>query len=258
MPPSLPRRDGESFGGAALTGVGWPVSTRELEVTQREIGHLAPEPWRPQPDRDLIAAGAFVASATGLMGAGSRGDPLWATAVVLRVEPGRPDPVTLDQAVVRGEAGAPYLSGFLALREGPLLERAVRALGPQADVVVVNATGRDHPRRAGLAVHLGVVLERPTMGVTDRALVGSASDPAPERGAWVPLEVEGVIAGAALRTRRGARAVLVHAGWRTEPDVAREVVVRFGGRARTPEPIRLARRLAREVRARDEGRAPTG
>ena len=70
-----------------------------------------------------------------------------------------------------GPAGGPYLPALLALREGPLLEQAVRALPIAPEVLVVNATGRDHPRRAGLALHLGAVLGVPTVGVTTRPLV---------------------------------------------------------------------------------------
>src|SRR5439155_24828663 len=101
----------------------------------------------------------------GLAGAGEPGDRGWAGAAVLRA--GR----LLATAAIEGAAGAAYQPGLLALREGPLLEQAVRALTVRPDVLLVNATGRDHPRRAGLAVHLGAVLDLPTVGVTDRALV---------------------------------------------------------------------------------------
>ncbi|MGH3118887.1 MAG: endonuclease V [Gaiellales bacterium] len=85
----------------------------------------------------------------------------------------------LRSAVVSGEPGAPYVPGHLAFREGPLLERAVRELDAAFDVLLVNATGRDHPRGAGLAFHLGAVLDVPTAGVTDRRLV---AEPAGEPG----------------------------------------------------------------------------
>lgn len=255
MPPTLPPVVGAA-GGGGLTGSGWPATRKELGAVQEELGRLEPPPWQPETGRPLDVAGAFVASATGLLGTGAAGDPLWAAAVLVRVDPSRRDPITLGQVVVRGEAGGPYERGFLALREGALLERIVRALGEDADVVLLNATGRDHPRRAGLALHLGTVLDRPSVGVTDRSLLAPVAEPAPEHESWTPLVLGGEIVGAALRTRRGARPVLVHAAWRTDAAVAREVLLRVAGRARTPEPIRRARRLAREARARDEGRAP--
>jgi deoxyribonuclease V len=235
-----------------LTEAGWPRSADELEALQRELARLEPPPWRPVQGRRPIVGGVFVASATGLVGTGTVGDPLWAAAVAIDVGGGTA-PV---EAVARGEAGGPYLPGLLALREGPSLETAIRALGVRPDVVLVNGTGRDHPRRAGIALHLGAVLDAPTVGVTVRPLVAESVEPPAERGAASPLVLDREVVGFALRTRPGARPVFVHAAWRTVPDVAREVVLLVIGRYRTPDPIRLARRLARLARARDEGRSP--
>ena len=199
-------------------------------------------------------AGAFVAGATGVAGMGGAGDPLWAAAVLMWADPVRRGIWAVDEHVMRAEAGAPYAPGFLALRVGQVLERAIRMLGEDVDVVLLDATGRDHPRRGGLAVNLGWVLDLPTVGVTDRPLVAGAREPADEPGSWEPLMLGDERVGAALRTRAHARPVFVHAGWRTDPDVAVEVVLLVTDRARTPEPLRRARRLARESRALDEGR----
>jgi deoxyribonuclease V len=156
-------------------------------------------------------------------------------------------------AVVAGPAGAPYEPGLLALREGPLLEAAVRALPEPPEVVIANATGRDHPRGAGLALHLGAMLELPSVGVTDRPLLASGPEPGPARGATSPLLLEGSEVARALRTRAGARPVVVHPGWRVDLDTAVAVVVASTRRARTPEPARRARRAAREARAAADG-----
>lgn len=228
-----------------MTGVGWPDSAEELEAFQRELAGREVPPWSP-PDRPLVA-GVFVASAKGLVGTGAVGDRLWAGAVV--IDSGEREP--LERRVVRGRAGGPYVAGLLALREGELLQRAIEALERRPDVVLVDGTGRDHPRRAGIAHHLGAVLEIPTVGVTVRPLAAPPTDPPPERGSASPLTLDGELVGYALRTRRGARAVFAHAAWRTGPEVARDVVLRVAGRYRTPEPLRLARRLARTARAED-------
>jgi deoxyribonuclease V len=155
-------------------------------------------------------------------------------------------------AVVRGKAGATYLPGLLALREGRLLEAAVRALPGKPEVVIANATGRDHPRGAGLALHLGAVLELPSIGVSDRPLLAVGAEPGPARGATSPLMFKGAEVARLLRTRRGARALVVHAGWRTDLDTAVSVVLAAVRRARTPEPLRRARREARRARAAEE------
>lgn len=133
-----------------------------------------------------------------------------------------------------------------------MLESAVRALqsaGIELDVLLVDATGRDHPRRAGLALHAGAVLDLPTVGVTHRPLLAAGPDPADVAGASSELLLDGELVGHWLRTRRGVRPVAVHAAWRTDPGVAMDVVLRAVARARTPEPLRLARCAAREARA---------
>lgn len=230
--------------------IGWPRYARELEALQEDLARLAagaPEWSPPTDDRPVAIAGLFVASST------SGGDRCWVGACAVR------DGRTLSFRVVSGEPGAPYVSGHLALREGPLLERAARELDAAFDVLLVNATGRDHPRGAGLAVHLGAVLDVPTVGVTDRALVARPEgEPGDDRGSWVDLVLGGRVVGCLLRTRSGARPLVVHAGWRTGPDVARAVVLAAGGGARTPDPIRRARRLARVARAAADGRVRNG
>jgi deoxyribonuclease V len=150
---------------------------------------------------------------------------------------------------VTGTAGAPYEAGLLALREGRLLEQAVRALPRRPDVLLVDATGRDHPRRAGLALHLGAVLEVPTVGVTHRGLVAAGAWPPDEQDATSALLLGGELAGRWVRTRRGRRPLAVHAAWRTDPETAAEVVLACTKGVRTPEPLRRARMAARLARA---------
>jgi deoxyinosine 3'endonuclease (endonuclease V) len=109
------------------------------------------------------------------------------------------------QAVVPGVAGAPYVPGLLALREGPMLAAAVRALDCRPDLLLVDATGRDYPRRAGLALHLGAVLDMPTVGVTPRPLRAAGPEPGPRRGDWSPLELDGEAMGRWVRRRARTR-----------------------------------------------------
>ena len=135
---------------------------------------------------------------------GARGDPGWAGAAVWCE--GR----VIASAVVRGVAGSPYEPGLLALREGPLLEEAVQALSKRPDVLLINATGRDHPRRFGLALHLGAVLDVPTVGVTHRPLLARGEWPAPPRGSVSSLQLEDELGGAWLRTRSDARPLVIH------------------------------------------------
>src|SRR5205807_8672844 len=147
-------------------------------------------------------------------------------------------------------ARAPYGAGLLALREGPILERAVTGLRVPPDVLLVDATGLDHPRGAGLAVHLGAVTGVPSVGVTHRPLVAIGTLPPTRRGATSPAQLHGRTVGRWTCTRAGARPVLAHAGWRTDPDTAAALVLAVSTRAaRTPVPLQEARRVAREARA---------
>jgi len=154
------------------------------------------------------------------------------------------------QAVVAGETGGPYVPGLLARRFGALLEAAVDALGVVPEVLLVDATGRDHPRGAGLALHLGAATGLPTVGVTHRALLAVGGMPRLVRGARRPVEVAGEVVGFWVCTRTGARPVLAHAAWRTTADVAAATVLATSSEAaRTPVPLQEARRVAREASA---------
>jgi deoxyribonuclease V len=213
------------------------VTAGELVDRQLELGRALPRPWSPSGSVRLGAC--FVCFPRGPTGPGAQGDPGWAAAVIL----GGPS------SVVRGAAGASYEAGLLALREGPLLEAAVGGMNARPDVLLVNGTGRDHPRRAGLALHLGAVLDLPTVGVTHRPLLARGEWPPEERGATAPLLLEGELVGYWVRTRTGTRPLAAHAAWRTDADTAAEVLLAATGRSRTPEPLREARRLARLARA---------
>jgi deoxyribonuclease V len=120
-------------------------------------------------------------------------------------------------------------------------------------VLMANASERDHPRGAGLALHLGAVLEVPSVGVTDRPLLAAGGEPGTARGATSAVMLAGREVARLLRTRAGARPVVVHPGWRTDLDCAVSVVLGSTRRARTPEPLRRARRAARRARAEAEG-----
>ena len=205
----------------------WPRTADELIAAQRALAVASPEPW--EPGDAITIGGCAIRFPRG------GGDAAWAAAVAGDAE-----------SVVTGTAPAPYEPGLLALREGPLLEAAVRAAMP--DVLLVDATGRDHPRRAGLALHLGAVLDLPTIGVTHRPLIAHGPWPDDVRGASSPLLVDDEPVGAWLRTRRGTRPLAVHPAWRTTTDVAIQVVLTALGRHRTPEPLRHARHLARLAR----------
>src|SRR5579883_1004960 len=225
----------------------WPATREELFALQRRLARQEPPPWT-LPAAPAIG-GCFVCFVRrGASGPGEPGDAGWAAAAVLR------DGTLLGAVGVTGEAPAGYEAGLLALREGPLLDAAVRALRVRPDVLLVDATGRDHPRRAGLGLHLGAELDLPTVGVTHRPLLATGPWPADEAGATSPLLLDGEHVGYWLRTRPGLRPLAIHAAWRTEPDTAVHVVMAAVAGSRTPEPLRRARELSRNARADAERR----
>ena len=221
----------------------WPETPEELVILQECIAALAAENWRYHPGVTSFA-GCWICNPKGHHGKGRSGDPCWAAAAL--VEEGRLRAV----GTVRGSAPAAYEPGQLALREGPLLEAALNRLPEMPEVLLVNATGRDHPRRAGLSLHLGAKLELPSIGVTRQPLIAEGPWPGEERGASEPLRIGGEVVACWLRTRRGAAPLVVHPGWRSELAGAIEVVLALTESFRIPEPLRQARRAAREFRSR--------
>ena len=223
--------------------VAWPTSVEELVAEQLRLGAAETAVWHP-PELDVLVGGCFVCFERGPSGPGRPGESGWAGAALVR------GGELVATASATAPAGAIYEAGLLALREGPLLAAAVGALPELPDVLLVNATGRDHPRRAGLALHLGAVLGVPTVGVTHRPLAAEGEWPPDETGATSPLVLAGEIVGQWVRTRAGTRPLAVHAAWATDPDAAARLVLAATQRARTPEPLRQARRVARSARSR--------
>jgi deoxyribonuclease V len=232
----------------------WSGRERLLEQ-QIAVGRLQPPPWRPHA-ATLSIAGCFVAFAHGEAGPGAAGDRAWVGAVAVDDRG-----VRSAEVVVGARAGGPYVPGLLALREGEMMYTALRALlerAPHVDAAMVDATGRDHPRSCGLAVHLGWALDVPTVGVTHRLLTGRhvAAPPPGHRGDTVPVgEVLEPVA-IWVCTVDGTRPLVAHAGWRTDSDVAAGVALATSGPARTPEPLRQARQLARTARSAAGGDRP--
>jgi len=230
--------------------VSWPSDVDGLEARQRRLAALAPPPFRAATAARVGACFVCFSEDADALAAGA--EPAWAAAAAF--EGGR----RVAAHVVAGTTAAGYAPGLLALRAGPLLERAVAGLAVRPDVLLVDATGRDHPRRAGLALHLGAVLDLPTVGVTHRPLVAVAVGDSPDLPGVdrQPLAVGGEVVAYLARLRAGARPLVAHAAWRTDAATAWAVVRGFAGATRTPTPLREARRLARTARAVAAGRAP--
>jgi deoxyribonuclease V len=216
----------------------WPTTLDDLLREQQRLAALEVEPWKPPRGAALRVGGCAV-----VFRHGGRDDVGWAAAVVEE----RGEFIAASTCTARIDAR--FEPGQLALREGPILEAVVRRLAHRPDVLIVAAAGRDHPRRAGLALHLGAALDLPTVGVTDDPLVAEGDEPARTWMSDAPLQIGGEVVAYRVRTRGGAKPVVAHAAWRTSPKVAAEIVLGACALARWPEPMREARRIARELRA---------
>lgn len=203
------------------------LAPAEARADQQRLARLAARAERIRAlGRPGRIAGADVAYAAGRV---------FACVVVLEV----PGLAVLEEAYAERPAAFPYVPGLLSYREGPaVLEAFAQVRRP--DLVIFDAAGLAHPRRFGLARHLGYLLDLPSVGCAKSVLVGAHPPPGPERGARAWLVDGGERVGVALRTRARVRPVFVSRGWALSTiDCVRAVLACSGG-YRLPEPTRLA------------------
>jgi deoxyribonuclease V len=150
----------------------------------------------------------------------------------------------VEQAVVRRPTRFPYVPGLLSVREAPAVLAAFACLRAAPDLILYDGHGVAHPRRFGIASHLGVLLDTPTIGVAKTRLIGAHGALRAQRGAWVPLVDDGETIGAVLRTRAGVKPVYVSTGHRVGLESAVRWVIACAPKYRLPETTRWAHRLA--------------
>ncbi len=209
----------------------WHLEPAEAEALQRQLRsdvRLSPLAW----DALQTIGGVDV---------GLHAGRLRAAVVVLRAATGQ----LIDQAIAEVPLTMPYVPGLLSFREIPAILQALQGLQVRPDVLLVDGHGIAHPRGLGIAAHLGVVLDWPTVGVAKSILVGRPQGSlGEEAGSTVPLVYEGQIIGMGVRTRRRVKPVWVSVGHRVTLDDAVQVVLRSARGYRLPEPTRLAHHLA--------------
>jgi deoxyribonuclease V len=161
---------------------------------------------------------------------------VFASVIVFRFH----DLALVEKVFAHGPAEFPYVPGLLSFREGPVMLKAFAKLQHRPDVVLFDGQGIAHPRRLGLAAHLGLWLDLPTIGCAKSRLIGSHEEPGPHRGDAQPLMDGGEQIGEVLRTRDGVKPLYISPGHRTDFASARRIVLECGGGRRLPEPTRLA------------------
>lgn len=148
----------------------------------------------------------------------------------------------------------PYIPGLLSFREVPAIRAVLARVKTPFDAVLCDGQGLAHPRRLGLACHLGVLLDTPTVGCAKSRLVGHYAEPGSTRGEFSELHHRGERVGTVLRTRDGVRPLFVSPGHRCDHRGAVNLVLRCGGGYRLPEPVRLADRGVAEFKRGDGAR----
>ena len=138
----------------------------------------------------------------------------------------------------------PYVPGLLSFREGPALVEAFRKLQHEPDVFFFDGMGRIHPRRIGIASHMGLWLERPTLGCGKTHFIGDYTQPGIEKGEYSDLTDKGDLLGVVLRTRRNVKPVYISPGHLIDLDSARQLALKCTPKYRLPEPIRQAHNAA--------------
>lgn len=204
----------------------WEVSPREAAEIQRELaGRVRPETapgWDP-----AVVAGLDVAFAAG---------ECVAAAVAWDIRERR----VIEERVARRPLSFPYVPGLLSFREAPAVLEALETLTAGVEALLCDGHGLAHPRRFGLACHLGVLTGLPAVGCAKSVLVGEHAEPGPERGARTPLVHRGERVGTVLRTRDRVRPVFVSVGHLVDLASAERLVLDCAIGFRLPEPTRRA------------------
>ncbi|MEV4625652.1 deoxyribonuclease V [Micromonospora sp. NPDC049523] len=216
-----------------MTGGKWPATVAEAKAVQDRLRPLV-DLVGPGPTQPRTVAGLDVAYA-------EDGDRLAAAVTVLDAR----TLAVVETAVTVGRAAFPYVPGLFAFRELPALLDALERLATTPDLLVCDGHGLAHPRRFGLACHLGVLTGLPAIGVGKTPLLGTWDPPAEHRGAWSPLRDGGEVVGRVLRTRAGIKPVFVSVGHRMDLANACDRVLALTPSYRLPETTRQADRLCR-------------
>jgi deoxyribonuclease V len=154
----------------------------------------------------------------------------------------------IEQHVVRRPVRFPYVPGLLSFREAPAILAALRKVKHEPDVLLFDGQGLAHPRRFGLACHVGLQIDRPSIGCAKSRLTGVGSEPENERGAVSALNLNGECIGMALRTRTNVKPIYVSIGHRVTLQTAVDVSLMCCTRYRLPEPTRLADQLVADAK----------
>jgi deoxyribonuclease V len=213
----------------------WDLSPAAARVLQAELAQAVDTATPLGPWRTLAAADVSF----------DRGsEVLYAAVIVVEAETFE----VIERVGLESPAKFPYVPGLLSFREAPALLEAFDRLEARPDVVLVDGQGIAHPRRLGIASHLGLCLGLPTVGCAKSRLCGKYDEPGPDRGDRSPLVDKGEVVGAVLRTRPKVAPLFVSPGHRCDLESAVGLVLATTRKYRLPIPARMAHEYVNEVR----------
>ena len=154
----------------------------------------------------------------------------------------------IEEATAVGKARFPYIPGLLSFREAPILLMAFRKLKNNPDIVLFDGQGIAHPRHFGLASHMGLILDKPSIGCAKSRLVGEYGSVENTAGAYSKLIYENKIVGVVLRTKKNTKPIFISPGHRTNLTFAIRIVLKTCCGYRIPEPTRQAHLLVNKLR----------
>jgi len=213
----------------------WNVTPKEAVAIQRTLRDRVVMVDRFPPIRHV--AGVDV-------GYDKAADICWAAVVILRF----PGLEVVEGVAAEAAPSFPYLPGLLSFREIPVVLRALRQLRTVPDLLLCDGQGSAHPRRLGIACHLGLLTGMAAIGVGKRRLTGTYEEPGKEKGCRTPLIDKGEVIGAVVRTRSGVKPVFVSPGHNISLDSAVRLTLQCVTRYRLPETTRAAHRYSQLFR----------
>lgn len=218
----------------------WKVTYQEAVALQEKLQKKVQYTALPLKDIQYLAAADI---------SFRKKSPILFAAVILF---SFPELHKIEEYTARDQVPYPYVPGLLSFREIPVLLPLFARLTPLPDVILVDGQGVAHPRRFGIASHLGLLLNLATIGCAKSRLCGEYTAPPKQKGDWVSLTHQGAEIGRVLCTKSGVKPIFVSVGHQVDLDSAVTIVMKTVTKYRIPEPLRQAHLLVNQIRREEE------
>jgi deoxyribonuclease V len=224
----------------------WDVTPREATEIQNQM-----------KSRIILENGSELKNISKIAGADVSYDKSTNTVYAAVIVFSFPELVLLEENHASQEASFPYVPGLLVFREGPTLIKAFEETNQEPDIIIFDGQGIAHPRGIGIATHMGILLDKPSIGCAKTVLIGDFEEPEKTADSYTPLVKNGVQLGVALRTKDRVEPVFVSIGHKIDLPTAIDIVMKCSRGYRLPEPIRQTHILSNRLREEKKEEEPT-